>query len=265
MLRVGLVLVPLAAVAIRRPGLASGRAARVWLVALLAAGAYKPLHPVPHDYLRHPVMVAWSVGVAVLVERILEARVLPPMARLVSVVAIVGAAVPGPPAFCNLEATLAAPAFLAKGTPPQVAPPGYVRRATLGNAACYAWADYRDVLLYLRERTGPQTQVANVLKGFPAINGPVGRPSPFAAESGLVWAWAVDPTIEARFAEALEETPDSVVVWTPGEVGPVAMDLDRLAPAIRRLYRPEARFGPIEVWRRRREAVPRRPRDPGAR
>ena len=55
-----------------------------------------------------------------------------------------------------------------------------------------------------------------------------------------------------RFAEALEGEPDSVVVWTPGDAGPdPSFKIDRLESAIRRFYEPDARFGIIEVWRRK--------------
>jgi hypothetical protein len=93
--------------------------------------------------------------------------------------------------------------------------------------------------------------VANVLKGFPAVNGPTGRLSPFTVEAGLVWVWLEGREVEEQFAAALERTPDSVVVWVPDEAGPVLIPLERLSPLIRKHYRPDARFGAIEVWRRR--------------
>ena len=43
----------------------------------------------------------------------------------------------------------------------------------------YSWDDYCDVLRYLREKTGPETRVANALKGFPALTGPSARLSAF--------------------------------------------------------------------------------------
>jgi hypothetical protein len=57
------------------------------------------------------------------------------------------------------------------------------------------------------------------------------------------------------FAAALEGTLDSVMVWSPGEdADPPGLKLNRVTAVIRRCYRPEARFGGIEVWRRSPEA-----------
>ena len=72
------------------------------------------------------------------------------------------------------------------------------------------------------------------------------------AESGIIWLWRTDPDDEPAFVAALERSPDSVVVWAPDEpIGPDNPALPRLVPAVRRLYTPEARFGVIEIWRRR--------------
>ncbi len=95
--------------------------------------------------------------------------------------------------------------------------------------------------------------VANVLEQppYPAINGPAGRLSPFQAESGICWMLLVNIDLEPEFAESLAQADDSVVVWSPEEHGLVSqLRLDRLAAVIREHYRPEARFGHIEVWRR---------------
>jgi hypothetical protein len=93
--------------------------------------------------------------------------------------------------------------------------------------------------------------VANVLKGVPAIASEIDRPSAFPAES-ITWLLMVNRDDEASFVESLEKSPDSVVVWAPGEVGPVpGFRVDRLEATIRRLYEFETRFGVIEVWRRR--------------
>jgi hypothetical protein len=72
----------------------------------------------------------------------------------------------------------------------------------------------------------------------------------FPAAGGLMHLGWVDPGMEDQYVAALEQTVDSVVVWDPGEsrVDP-RLKLPRLVRAIRRWYRPEARFGNLEVWR----------------
>jgi hypothetical protein len=239
---------------------ATRRAARTWSAALLGALFYKPIHPVVHLYLDHPLRLIWSIEVAVLVAWILPRR--QPFARLrsVAILIITGLAVGGVPAYCSLARSLDAPRILASGSEPLIPPLGYARNVAIHEAAHYSWDDYRAALDYLRKRTAPDTRVATVLKELPAINGAVGRLSPFAIESGLVWirVAAARGTLEAgavedQFIRALERTPDSVVVWVPDEDVPGVFPIERLAAAIRRHYLPEVRFQTIEVWRRRAE------------
>jgi hypothetical protein len=55
----------------------------------------------------------------------------------------------------------------------------------------------------------------------------------------------------SQFAAALEPAAGSVVVWSPAEHElPSQLRLPCLTAAILRHYRPEVRFGRIEVWRR---------------
>ncbi|HEV3163816.1 MAG TPA: hypothetical protein VGZ22_07230, partial [Isosphaeraceae bacterium] len=55
-----------------RAGRSDRRAAITWLVALAGVLLYKPISPLPHAYLNHPLMLVWSVSVAVLVQLALE-------------------------------------------------------------------------------------------------------------------------------------------------------------------------------------------------
>jgi hypothetical protein len=122
----------------------------------------------------------------------------------------------------------------------------------------YPWKDYRETLAYLRTQTRADTPVANLLHVVPALNGSSGRPTPLPAES-LAWL-GVKPDDEPAFARALERAPaNTLVVWTP-EKGEFAdhwshfPEVERLAPLIRRDYEPIARFGDVQVWRRKAEA-----------
>ncbi len=233
-----------------RAGPARRAAALPWLLALAGASWYKPVSPVAHTYLDIPLMVAWSATLAVLAGRILGAEGVSPAFRLAGVVGLLGMGTTTlRPEFSIVGPNLRAPAVLRSGDLPEEAPPGY-RKGTVGTSAFYPWKDYRDTLVYLKGHTGPTTRVANVLLGDPAIVSAVDRPSAFPAEA-ITWLRIGRPSDEADFAARLEAADDSVVVWIPDEVGlDPRFRIDLLKDAIRRLYRFEARFGRIEVWRR---------------
>lgn len=231
------------------------RAAFTWLAALAGVLLYKPISPLPHAYLNHPLALVWSINVAVLLQLVLEARVAAPALRLVMVLLILGLAATGRPRFCNPRASLSALGWLRSGKDPDVRPLGYASNPEVGKSAVYEWTDYRNLLAYLREQVPRQTRVANALKGVPAVAGPTGHRSAFPAES-IAWLYMVKHDDEAGFARALERTPDSVVVWAPSEEAVERnFTLELLRPVIVRDYEPAARFGVIEVWRRKAPKV----------
>jgi hypothetical protein len=173
--------------------------------------------------------------------------------RVLAILLILYEAVPRVPLFCSPLESLRALGTLARGVYPAEAPPGCRHPWFRPYSSHYKWPDYCNVLDYLRREIGPGTQIANVLKHppFPSLNGPLGRLSPFRAESGICWMWLVNVDLDAPFAEALERTPDSVVVWSPKEIHTQPrLELERVTEVIRRHYRPAAQFGSIEVWRR---------------
>ena len=142
--------------------------------------------------------------------------------------------------------------ILRSGIEPVKPPMGYARNAAVKLAAIYYWEDYRNMLVYLREHVDEDIAVANCLKSVPAITGAVDRRSALPAES-IAWLRFVRASNEEAFATRLEQTPRSVVVWSPAEYGDASrFRIDALSPVIRREYEPEARFGTIEVWRRKK-------------
>ena len=79
-----------------------------------------------------------------------------------------------------------------------------------------------------------------------------GRLTPFPHASGVLWFRWVGRDLEPEFARSLEAPTSTVVVWVPAETGMLPrLNLPRLDEVVRRLYRLEARFGVMEVWRRR--------------
>ena len=247
--------------------------ARTWLLAVAAALLYRTVHPVQHRYLAHPLALIGSIALALPTARVVSMSWLARPLRVLAVMLILFEAIPHIPRFCAPRDSVRALGALARGVEPDEPPPGCRYLWFRPHACHYEWADYCRTLDYLRRATSPATEIANVLKQppFPSLNGPVGRLSPFRAESGICWMWLIDLDLDIPFAEALERTPDSVVVWSPAEIDTQPrLKLERVTSVIRRYYRPEARFGPIEVWRRSpddgngRTPIPGRPTSSGS-
>jgi hypothetical protein len=238
--------------------------ARTWGLALLGTLFYKPISPVPHTYLDQPWFLIQGVSLALPVAWALTAPYLVAPLRLAAVAAVLYAAAPRrAPKYCDLTASARALRGLVLGQDPSdPPPPGCVH--FFGMFAPFPWEDYRDLLAYLRTSTAPETRVANVLRALPlpTINGPAGRATPFPAAGGVIHLWNVDAGLKSAFVASLERAPDdTVVVWIPNEPRvPSDLRLPELERAIREHYRPETRFGTIEVWRRK----PRAPARPAA-
>lgn len=249
------VIVPAALVVLAsRVDSATRGAVRVGLTALLGAWLYKPLSPVPYPYLTHPIMLFWSLNVALLAALLSRPGFGSSALRLVAIALAIGLGVKAKPVNCGVQATLQAVKDLPRGVPPAQTPIGYPEITLDKRTLPYPWKDYRAALDYLRRATRPEERVANLLPEVPALTGPSGRLPALPAES-LAWL-NVKPDDEPRFLKALGESRDTVVVWAPGELDGDEhhrlLDVARrLAPAVRHHYQPVARFGVIEVWRKR--------------
>jgi hypothetical protein len=117
-----------------------------------------------------------------------------------------------------------------------------------------SWGEYLATVDYLSKSTRPETQVANAIcrHPFPAINGPIGRLSPFPSASGVLWLRAVSSDLEPRYVACLTAAgADSVVVWLPDFADELKFRCPRLVETIRKYYRPEVEFGMVGIWRRR--------------
>lgn len=231
------------------------RSARTWALAWLAVALYRPLSPMPHAYLSHPLALVEAVVLAVVVALLLESPALGPAARLAAVLLVLGLGATIKPRFVNPIMSRDALATLRSGAESNLPPTGYRRNPEVPLSALYPWDDYRDLLLYLRQQTDPGTPVANALMGLPAVCGEVGRRSAFPAES-IAWLYTVRKDDQDAFARALDRADDSVVVWSPAEHAEGAifrkwLPLDQIVAVIRSRFEPAAKFGAIEVWRRK--------------
>ncbi len=237
-----------------RAGPALQRSSWTWLLAFVLILLYRPISPSPHAYLDHPHHLIASINLGVVAALILETGSIPAHVRLVMILFILAVGTTLRPLYSNPSRSLQALASLRSGQEPATVPMGYRTHPGVLLAARYSWSDYRQLLNYLRESTRPETRIANALEGVPALTGPTARLPAFPAES-VAWL-RVKPDDEPRFARQLEDTPNSIVVWSPGEIrgnpgNKGSFTLASIEPVIRRQYERAAAFGPIEVWRRK--------------
>ena len=133
--------------------------------------------------------------------------------------------------------------FLKSGELPVGNPPGF--RDTLRP---YPWDDLRGVIVYLRAHTTKETPVANLtLDCAAAITGVVPRLSPLPADSfglPIFPELLLEPDLRA-----LRDSENCVVVWNPASAEAEFPGLAPIWESIRAHYRPEAKFGDLEIWR----------------
>lgn len=232
----------------------SRRLAWTWLLALACVLLYRPMSPIQHAYLTHPLILTWAITIAVLTALVLEQGLALPSARLTAVLLVLGIGASAKPRFCNPVGSLEAITWLHLGEDPAPRPTGYTTNDESKSAGRYDWNDYRHLLDYLRRETRETTRVANVLRHVPALTGPAARLPAMPAES-VAWLKVVRASDDDRFAKTLAKTPDSVVVWDPRnpEYWPIPLP-PRLTEVIERDYQPSIRFGVLEVWKRRQGA-----------
>jgi hypothetical protein len=228
----------------------------MWLLAFATSLVYEPLHPKWHAYLAHPrhLLAAITLG-SVAGSLLAHGGASNPRRTSVLLLGLLIVASPGMPRFFDPLRSIEGIRILARGRPPDVAPLGAVEHFRPEDPrALIRWNDYRDSLVYLSKATTAETLVANLVRNKPllAINGPIARLSPWPAESGIVWIYSVDPERERDFLTALESAPaGTAVVWDPDLPASLpGMEVELLRQGVRRWFRREAVFGPIEVWRK---------------
>ncbi|MFN7923683.1 MAG: hypothetical protein U0Q16_26510 [Bryobacteraceae bacterium] len=204
-----------------------------WAVVLGGAMAYIPISPALKPYLTQPVgIVAALLAVPGAWALSRWRRIGPAVAALLLVIAMRG------------WPTFARPARR------DGVPTGYV--SNVGGLSSvvvqdgYRWQDLSDTLAYIRVDQPANRRIANLLSGAPAICASTGRLSAFPFES-VAWVKVVRPSDTGLVRETLEKRGDWLVVLSSREHELRWMrDSDE---ALRRNYRPEARFGEIEVWK----------------
>ena len=252
-------LIPLLLILVIPPvGCGGSRRSLSVLMAYFIASSFRGLSPNPHYALGHTMTGFWCLMVGMVAGEVVNWGRAATRLAVAFILILIILACPGrKPRFVSLRASAQAiAAFMGRGHSP--VPLCYERGAE--DNICtgyYPWKDYQGSLAFLRTNLGPRTRIANALLAEPSLTGTLGRLSIFPAES--LSCLLVRPNRLGAYREALENGWDSVVVWSPAEKqldfvpAYVASKtrLTDLSPLIEQHYEPWARFGTIEVWRRK--------------
>ena len=200
--------------------------------------------------LRIPFHLILAVNVAVLSDLLLNTRRIPASFKLIAFLLVLGVSCRSRPDFCTLRPSLKATLAGVRGERSDGPPPGY-RRGPVNVAGYYQWADYFATADYLQPVASRKTRIANALKGDPAIVGLLGGFSAFPAES-ISWLRMVKRTTRRGLRRPWRTSLTRSSSGLRTRPGPTRRSSSTCSNRrSRRLYEPEARFGVIEVWRRK--------------
>lgn len=230
-----------------------------WAVAFISLLYYKPMSPVMHDYTEIPFelvsccVIGLFLGLSISGNQ-LNAKNL--RFLLIGTLIWVRFYFPGWPVMADFNASLMAAASLARGTQLHLSPPGCMESLPdpgkrLGK---FRWADYQDLLRYIREETTPETRVVSFIlyDPFPTVNAPTGRLTLWPCGEGILWLSWVDPSLEHEFANQLKGNEPAIVIlrdeiegWPPKNRFP---EIER---TIHERFEFRTRFGDFQVWARK--------------
>jgi len=227
-----------------------------WVVMFVSMVFYKPLCPVMHAYTEIPLeMVAglmlgifWGVfenyqGVSYRFK-----------------VSLIGFwtwfFLPAFPEMLSVSSSREALVSMVSSKGLEKSPPGWAGHLKDRNniPRSYFWQDYQSALEFIGEETSSDVRIVNFIRKqpFPTFNGPTGRLTLWPCGEGIQWLRWVHPELELEFANALKSQVPSIVIWNDREeMSKVAIKYPLIDQLIRREYEPVARFGQIDIWKRR--------------
>lgn len=228
---------------------------RGWVIAAAVVGVslIKAISPWNHLYYEIPQAAALAVALASLGGLILQSPS-PPQTRLVQLGLLFLFAAPTVPRYALMSSestdfradyygSVDAFGHFVSGRPLTKIPPGFHDRPL------YSWEEIHDTVDHLREATTPTTPIANLLfDSQTAITSAVPRPSAMAIDNNILPFF---PDKMRGVIWSLENTDPCIVVWNPREPLWIFASFNSLQRVIQSHFQMEARFGSIEVWKRR--------------
>jgi hypothetical protein len=231
---------------------ANRRLGTALLLAFIGFSLYGWISPIRVPYHKLPMIVMWSLWIAYLTDLLLAYPLLSNTFRLVLLLFLVVTVLPGKPRQVSVRNAVRTIAALRNGQQPPLS-----FRPFHGSDE-YTFDDYYATIAYIKKNSTTNTKITNMThRIYEAFHGSTGLASAVFAESHGLYYF---PQIADRESKELAAADDAIVVWDPSfkefrEKQPV------LVKTIETYYAPEARFGLIEVWRRKAKTA--RPDVPG--
>jgi hypothetical protein len=214
----------------------------VWVVVLLAqlgGLAYMWVHPARHNYLEHPLMATWALGLGLFLAEIGAAPIERGWAVTIGLVLALSFQYPHTNFMGSFR--LAARSMLGKAARIDA----WRRQAS----TCFSlsWEEFTELRHWIADNTTLDTRLANLTPGI-ILGSDVNRLPAIPIEG--TWLWYHHDT-EPAVREALQAERDIVVLWNPETFEDQIGSFPELIDVIKTDYESVARFGPMEVRRKR--------------
>ena len=227
-----------------------------WVVMFVSMVFYKPMSPVMHAYTEIPLEMVAGLMVGIFWGVFENYQGVSSWFKVCLIAFWTWFYLPGIPEMLSVSSSREALVSMVSNTGLEKSPPGWAGHLKDRNniPKSYFWQDYQAALKFIREETSSEVRVVNFIRKqpFPTFNGPTGRLSLWPCGEGIQWLRWVHPELELEFANALKTQVPAIVIWNDREeMSQVTIKYPLIDQLIRSEYEPVARFGQIDIWKRR--------------
>ncbi len=227
-----------------------------WVVMFVSMVFYKPLCPVMHAYTEIPLEMVAGLMLGIFWGVFENCQGVSSRFKVSLIGFWTWFFLPAFPEMLSVSSSREALVSMVSSKGLEKSPPGWAGHLKDRNKIprVYFWQDYQSALEFIREETSSDVRIVNFIRKqpFPTFNGPTGRLSLWPCGEGIQWLRWVHPELELEFANSLQSQVPSIVIWNDREeMSKVEIKLPLIDNMIRREYEPFARFGQIDIWKRR--------------
>lgn len=227
-----------------------------WVVMFVSMVLYKPMCPVMHAYTEIPLEMVAGLMLGIFWGVFENYQGVSSCFKVCLIASWTWFYLPGIPEMLSVSSSREALVSMLSDTALEKSPPGWAVHLKDRNniPRSYFWQDYQAALKFIREESSSEVRVVNFIRKqpFPTFNGPTGRLTLWPCGEGIQWLRWVHPELELEFANSLKSQVPAIVIWNDREeMSQVTIKYPLIDHLIRSEYEPVARFGQIDIWKRR--------------